>query len=190
VSTRNFHACGARKSETAIASHGGQVELTTSMFAVCQLCGKPTKTEFKPGPTCTGSWICKTIASNFGSKHYIHDNRKEECVINKELFHSTAIPLLSLSKWQHSAHASILERDDNDDDKDSSKAITNSWYILVSIVRNSCTIHIHKEINTNVMSNDVCGVPPLLCSTLHHHTEYKVINSAKHGFHFNFEPTP
>jgi hypothetical protein len=90
--------------------------------------------------------------------------------INNQLFHSTAIALLSLSKWQHSAHASISERDYNDDDKDSNKARTESWYNLVSIVGNSCTIHIHKETNTNVMSNDVCGVPTLLCSTLHHHT--------------------
>jgi len=139
---------------------------------------------------CTGSWIYKTISCNFRSKHYIHDNRKEECVINKEVFHSTAIPLLSLSKWQHSARASISERDDNDDDKDSNKATADNWYILVSIVGNSCTIHIHKETNTNVMSNDVwCASIAMQqpCTITH---EYKVINSAKHGFHFNFEPTP
>jgi hypothetical protein len=57
VATRNFHACGARKSETAIVSHGGQVELTTDIFELCQLCGKSTKTEFKPGSTCLLHWI-------------------------------------------------------------------------------------------------------------------------------------
>jgi hypothetical protein len=49
----------------------------------------------------------------------------------KEVFHSTAISLLSLSKWQHSTHVSISDRDDDDDDddddKDSNKATTDSW---------------------------------------------------------------
>jgi len=72
--------------------------------------------------------MCKTIACKFRSKHEIHNKRKEECVINKEVFHRTADSLLSLSKWQHSVHASISERDDNDedDDKDSNKATTDS----------------------------------------------------------------
>lgn len=70
VCTRNFHAYGARKSETAVLPSGGQVELTMGILNCVSYEGSVRKQNLSQGQPvcCIGLWMYKLIACNFRIK--------------------------------------------------------------------------------------------------------------------------